>query len=209
MNEEKETGRIEAFSDGVFAVAITLLVLDIKVPTVPPANSSFSLGRELLGQWPTYLAFVTSFLTILIMWINHHRVFGQIKRSDDTFLILNGLLLMCVSVIPFSTSLVSAYIRQPDARLAVLVYAGTSFFMAVCFNALWRYAARDGRLLARDHDPQIADGITKSYRFGPSLYFVVFCLGFVSVIVSMGLCFLLALFFTIPPRKHALLAARG
>lgn len=209
MSAEKTTGRVEAFSDGVFAVAITLLVLDIKVPPLQPANPAFSLGHELLAEWPAYLASVMSFLTILIMWINHHRVFGLIQRTDDRFMILNGLLLLCITIVPFSTSLLAAYIRLPDARLATLVYAGTCLLMALCFNSLWRYAARDGRLLDRDHDSAVAEGITKSYRFGPTLYVVVFCLAFVSVAASVGLSLLLALFFTIPPRKHVELATRS
>jgi uncharacterized membrane protein len=209
MSVEKTTGRIEAFSDGVFAVAITLLVLDIKVPPLQPTNPAFSLAHELLAEWPAYLAFVMSFLTILIMWINHHRVFGLIQRTDDRFMILNGVLLLCVTIVPFSTALLAAYIRLPDARLATLVYAGTCVLMAVCFQNLWRYASRDGRLLGTNHDPTVAEGITKSYRFGPLLYVVVFCLAFVSVAASVGLSLLLALFFTIPPRKHAEQAARS
>ncbi len=209
MSAEKTTGRIEAFSDGVFAVAITLLVLDIKVPPLQPTNPAFSLTHELLAEWPAYLAFVMSFLTILIIWINHHRVFGLIQRTDDRFVILNGLLLLCVTIVPFSTALLATYIRLPDSRPATLVYAGTCLLMAICFQSLWHYAARDGRLLGPDHDSTVATGITKSFRFGPILYAVVFCLAFVSVAASVGLSLLLALFFTIPPRKHVELAARS
>lgn len=202
INENKETGRIEAFSDGVFAVAITLLILDIRVPPIPAGGSHFSLGRALLQQWPSYAAFVTSFLTILIMWINHHRVFGLIRRSDDRFLLINGVLLLSVCVVPFSTSLLAAYVRHRDARIAMLVYAGTNLLMALSFHQLWRYAALDGRLLARDHDTHIAAGITKSYRYGPLLYLTVFALASVHVIASAGLCVLLAIYFTISPRNH-------
>ncbi len=202
MTEEKETGRIEAFSDGVFAVAITLLVLDIHVPTAPLTNASLSLTKELLNQWPAYVAYITSFLTILVMWINHHRIFGMIRRSDDRFLIFNGLLLMVVCLFPFTTSLAAAYYGHPQARAAALVYSGTSVLLAAGFNLVWRYAANDGRLLARDHDAVAARGISASYRHGPTLYLIVFCTGFVSVKICLGLCMALALFFTIPPRKH-------
>ena len=203
MTDEKETGRIEAFSDGVFAVAITLLVLDIKVPTTPLSNPQVSLTRELFNQWPVYLAFVTSFLTILVMWINHHRIFGLIKRSDDRFLIINGLLLLTVSVFPFTTSLVATYIRNPQVRDAALVYSGTSVLLAVMFNVVWRYASKDGRLLAANHDTVAALGITESYRHGPTFYIIVFLIGFFSPHICLLLCLALALFFTIPPRKHA------
>src|SRR5262245_38427492 len=94
-----ETARIEAFSDGVFAIAITLLVLDLKVPK--EAGHDLSLASALAAQWPAYLAFVTSFLTILVMWINHHRMFTLIGRSDDRLLVYNGLLLMGVTLVLF------------------------------------------------------------------------------------------------------------
>ncbi len=207
MNETKETGRIEAFSDGVFAVAITLLVLDIKVP-VPALNGQHaSLAKELIAEWPAYLAFVTSFLTILVMWINHHRVFGLIKRSDDRFLILNGLLLLSVTIVPFTTSLVAAYIRNPEAKLAALIYSGSSVFLALSFRCLWHYASTNGRLLVSNHDTEVAKGLTASYKYGPHVYATVFGIGFFSVYACLFLCMALAVFFTIPPRKHAACAA--
>ncbi len=205
----RETGRIEAFSDGVFAVAITLLVLDIHVPTGPLAGHSTHLAADLLAQWPTYAAFLTSFLTVLIVWINHHRIFGLIQRSDDRFMLLNGALLLAVTLFPFATSLAASYYGQPDATIAALVYSGTSLFLASCFNMLWKYASTNERLLRVDYDRQVAIGITHSYRFGPHVYFVAFLLGFVSVPICLGMCALLALFFTIPPRKHAVCATTG
>src|SRR5262245_58066326 len=105
-DEVKETARIEAFSDGVFAIAITLLVLDMKVPGSKDLPADVRLISVLGRQWPTYLAYVTSFLTILIMWVNHHRLFQHIKRTDNPFLMLNGLLLMGVTIVPFPTGLV-------------------------------------------------------------------------------------------------------
>jgi uncharacterized membrane protein len=203
MSESKETARMEAFSDGVFAVAITLLVLDIKVPTMPLTNPNVSLSHEMLAQWPTYVAFITSFLTILVMWINHHRIFGLINRSDDRFMLLNGVVLLSVTLFPFVTSLVAAYIGHPGQRLATLIYAGASVVLATCFQLLWRYASADGRLLAHNHDSKAALGITRSYRYGPHVYLAVFLVGFVNVPACLLLCMALAVFFTIPPIKHA------
>ena len=207
-SEEKETGRIEAFSDGVFAVAITLLVLDIKVPPLPATDPLFSLVRALLQQWPAYFAFVTSFLTILVMWINHHRVFSLIKRSDDVFMLLNGLLLMCVTVIPFATSLLAAYIHHPDAHIAAMLYSVTNLAMAVTFNRLWFHASHNNRLLAVNHDARLAAGLSKSYRFGPLIYLVVLIIAYFSVPLSVFMFAALAVLFTIPPRKPAFLAQR-
>src|SRR6266478_238687 len=103
MDSARETGRLEAFSDGVFAIAITLLVLDLKVPAEPP------LLDGLLSQWSVYLAYIISFIFILIMWINHHRMFEHIVRSDSTFMLLNGLLLLGITVVPFPTNIVARY----------------------------------------------------------------------------------------------------
>src|SRR5690349_4976311 len=117
---EKETGRLESFSDGVFAVAITLLVIDLKVPQVDvnAASPSLELARALLKQWPSYLTFVTSFATILIMWVNHHNLFKLIQRTDTHFLFINGLLLLLVTSVPFPTALVSQYLTSSAASVA-------------------------------------------------------------------------------------------
>ena len=113
-DEEKETGRIEAFSDGVFAIAITLLVLDIKVPQ--GLGESTRLVTALIDQWPSYFAFLTSFFTIGIMWINHHRLFTHVRRVSHGLLIWNGILLMAVSLVPFTTKLVATYVGHDGAR---------------------------------------------------------------------------------------------
>src|SRR5215831_1579384 len=135
MTEEaKETARVEAFSDGVFAIAITLLVLDMKVPSAKDLPADARLVSALGRQWPTYLAYVTSFLTILIMWINHHRLFQNIKRTDQIFLMLNGLLLMGVTIVPFPTGLVAEYIRHREAGTAAAVYSGCFVVIAIFFN---------------------------------------------------------------------------
>ncbi|HEX8890044.1 MAG TPA: TMEM175 family protein [Pyrinomonadaceae bacterium] len=195
---EKETGRVEAFSDGVFAIAITLLVLDLKVPRLND-QAEGGLWRALAMQWPTYLAFVTSFLTILVMWINHHRLFGQIKKSDHLFLILNGLLLMGITVVPFPTSLLADYIESNEARIAAMIYSGTFVLIAIFFNLLWRYASgKGGRLLAKDHDAATVLGITEQYRFGPLMYAAIVVVAYFSAIISFMLCLLLAVFFAIP-----------
>src|SRR5262249_20251749 len=94
---EKETGRVEAFSDGVFAIAITLLVLNLKIP---PPDGQGNLSQTLLAQWPSFLGFLNSFITILIIWINHHNLFNHIRRTNNVFMLFNGLLLLCVTFLP-------------------------------------------------------------------------------------------------------------
>ncbi|HLJ59592.1 MAG TPA: TMEM175 family protein [bacterium] len=168
---EGDTGRIEPFSDGVFAIAITLLVLELHVPQ---RAAGVPLAAARAGQWPSYLAFLTSFATIGIMWINHHRMFLVIQRSDHTPLVLNGLLLLAITAVPFPTGLVAAYLPDRDARTAVMVYCGTFTAIAVFFNGLWRYASSGHRLLDPSIDRRAASAITRAYAFGPPLYFARF-----------------------------------
>ena len=193
---EKETARLEAFSDGVFAIAITLLILDVKVPRELPAG--VSLWQALLRQWPALLAFLTSFFTILIMWINHHRIFSQIKRVDDLFLLLNGCLLLVVTFIPFPTSLVAEYITTGEQRTAVAIYCGTNLVMALIFNGLWQYGLSGSRLLGRQADPTVVRFISKGYAVGPGAYLGAFLLAFFSAYAAFGVCIVLAVFFAWP-----------
>jgi uncharacterized membrane protein len=200
ITDEKETGRIEAFSDGVFAIAITLLVLDVRVPQEVPGRTLLS---ALLDQWPSYLAFVTSFATVGIMWINHHRIFALIKRADHLLLVLNGLLMLGVTFVPFPTALVAGYVSHRDQRVAAMVYSGTFTVIAIFFNVLWRYASHKNRLLDRKIDPHAVAAITHAYSFGPPLYFTSFCLALGSVAASLALNVALALFFALPGKNHS------
>jgi uncharacterized membrane protein len=195
-----ETARIEAFSDGVFAIAITLLVLDLKVPK--ELESGHSLASALMIQWPAYLAFVTSFLTILVMWVNHHRMFTLIERSDDRLLLFNGLLLMGVTLVPFPTSLVAEHLRLAGERTAAIVFNCTFVYLALCFNLLWRTAAVGDRLLNPACDRTAVRNIFESYRWGPLLYGLGLALAFVSVGASLALNLGLAIFFALPQRQR-------
>ena len=133
--------RLEAFSDGVFAIAITLLVLDIAIPDPGPG----SLAHALAEQWPVYAAYVVSFATIGIIWINHHAVMAHMIRADRGVLLLNLLLLGWVSLIPWPTGLTAEYMRVGgnDERVAAIVYAGVMAGMGLTFGAMWRYATTD------------------------------------------------------------------
>jgi len=148
-------------------VAITLLALDLRVPD--PTTLPDGLVHALLDSWPVYLAYGLSFLTILVMWINHHNLFRLIRRTDHPFLLLNGLLLLSVTTVPFATSLLATYLRQPDKRAAQVVYGVVSLMMATAFNRMWAYASRDRRLLGADADERMVEGVTQAYRFGPLL----------------------------------------
>ena len=200
--EQKETGRLEAFSDGVFAIAVTLLVLDFKVPKPaelaagPGAFGTHGLLAALLAQWPAFLAFLTSFLTILVMWVNHHLLFGLVRRTDHIFLFLNGLLLLFVTFVPFPTALVAAYLQQADATVAALLYSATYVAIAIVYNLLWRHAKRH-HLLDPAASPTAVEEIDRSYRFGPPLYALAFVLAFVQLTASLLTCLALAVFFSV------------
>src|SRR5512140_1574042 len=167
---EKETGRVEAFSDGVFAIAITLLVLDLRLPQNVVDSSEAEFFQQLVRLWPQYLAFLGSFAFIGIMWVNHHRLFANITRSDNRLLLFNLLLLLGVTVVPFPTSLLAEKLDgQHGAGLqtAALVYSGLFVVIAIFFNLLWRYASGGGRLLDKNADPVVVRKITQQYMFGP------------------------------------------
>jgi uncharacterized membrane protein len=195
---DRETNRLEAFSDGVFAIAITLLVLDLKVPR--GLHPGEQLGVKLLAEWPSYLAFLTSFATILIMWVNHHRMFTLIGRSDNRLLFYNGLLLLGITVVPFPTSLVAEYLGHEGERLAAVIFNGTYIYIAICFNLLWRTAAVRDRLLGHDADRDAVKAIFDSFRFGPVGYLVALALAFVNVTASVGLNLALAIYYALPSR---------
>jgi uncharacterized membrane protein len=130
------TNRLEAFSDGVIAVAVTLLVLNIDVP--PPGSGS--LGHELLKQWPTYAAYITSFITIGIIWINHHAMISRLGQADHAILMLNLLLLLSIGVLPFGTDLIATYLREGHGQhLAAAIYAGLFLAMSIAFATLNRH----------------------------------------------------------------------
>src|SRR5882762_3199489 len=116
-----ETSRIEAFSDGVFAIAITLLILEIKVP----APGAVPLYLQLAWQWPSYFSFIVSFAFIGIMCINHHRLFSHIKQADNLLMIFNLLLLLGVTAVPFPTAVLAAHLRGPGQRTATMLFSGT------------------------------------------------------------------------------------
>jgi uncharacterized membrane protein len=194
------TARLEAFSDGVFSIAITLLVFNLQVPR--DLSDGRSLFTALLELWPLYFSFIVSFATIGVMWMNHHNLFKLINRTDHVLLVLNILLLMMVTFVNFPTALLGIYIQDADnQRIAALIYSGTFFITAIIFNLLWRYASHNNRLLDPSTDPQIVRGITAQYRFGPLLYLLAFVLAFFSMPASLVVNALLALFFALPSRR--------
>jgi uncharacterized membrane protein len=198
--EANETARLETFSDGVFAIAITLLVLEIHVPDAAEIAEHGGLAQALIDLYPSYLAYVTSFVTILIMWINHHLIFRAISRIDHFLFMFNGLLLLGITFVPFPTTVLAGHLDGDDSDVAAAFFAGTFALIALCFNLLWRYAAIGNRLLRRDINPAFVTAINFRYAFGIPIYSFAALIAFVSPEVSFGICVLLAILYFVPTR---------
>lgn len=203
-DDARDMARTDAFSDGVIAIAITLLAFDLLVPTFEQATASGGLLRALLSQWPNYLAFLTSFLTIIIMWVNHHRLFNLFRAADQGLMILNGLLLMGITLLPFTTKLIAAYLLAPDPTdviVAAMIYSGWLLVIAFLYMAIWRHASHQRRLLrASVSDEQIRQ-IMRQYWVGPPIYGGAVLIALISPLLSLLATLLVAIWFAIPPRQ--------
>ena len=181
-------GRLEAFSDGVFAVAITLLALDLQVPRLGNAATAHQLALALARQWPSYIAFATSFFTVLIMWVNHHGLFKLVHRTSARLLFANGYLLMMTTVVPFSTSLVTQYLRYPGAKMACAIYGGTFVLISLGYSLLLRTISRDPSTRNPDVTQETLDCVRRSWRLGPPLYLAATVGAFLSPYITIGIC---------------------
>jgi TMEM175 potassium channel family protein len=192
------TSRLEAFSDGVFAIAITLLVLEIKVPHEPELVAAGGLWPALGNLWPSYLGYALSFATLGIMWANHHAMFQYIRRSDRRFLMVNVAFLMAISFVPFPTAVLAEHLPHPDQRTAATVfYSSFMVVMALLYNAVWHAGIREGRLLGDEVREEAVRTITHRYRFGPVLYLATALLALASVWLSLALHVALAILYAL------------
>jgi uncharacterized membrane protein len=191
------TGRLEAFSDGVFAVAITLLVLDIRPPA--EASSADDLWRRLGDLWPHYAAYAVSFLVIGIVWVNHHAVMDLIARVDRQLAFLNLLLLMAVALIPFATALLADYLAHggSPAHTAAAAYSAVISLMGIAFGALWIYASRDARLLVDGFPREDLPRITLRFVLGTPIYLGTIGVAFVSAPACLALHAALAIYYAL------------
>jgi uncharacterized membrane protein len=186
------TARLETFADGVFAIAATLLILNVDSQV---EAEGAGLAEELLHVWPSYVAYIVSFLTIGIIWVNHHLVMAQIDRVDRPFMMMSVGFLLCVAFIPFPTRLVAEHVRDEGAQAAALLYGITITTTAVMFSAIWFYASIGQRLLRADADPRVVSGITRSYLPGPWIYLTATLAALVSPAWSVGLYAAIAIFY--------------
>jgi uncharacterized membrane protein len=178
------TNRLEAFADGVFAIAATLLVIEIQLP-------GEDVGQGLVDLWPAYFAYALSFLSIGIMWVNHHVVLSFTREADRAFLFINIGLLMAIAFVPFPTHLYAEHLQHEGAREAALAYGLTFVVIAIFFQLFWQYARR--RLLRPDADRREVSGINRSYWPGVPLYVVATLVALVSPTAALALFAAIAL----------------
>jgi uncharacterized membrane protein len=195
-------GRLEAFSDGVLAIVITLLILEIKVPEPEGAGGAHGrLGSALLDQWPHYASFLLSFFVVGVIWLNHHATINLVARTDHKIQVLNLLLLLPVTVLPWPTDLLATYTKDgtaADQRLAVLIYGVTSSAMAVAFNMLWRYLRRHPELHKPHVSPELLAVRNHRYNTGLAVYPVATAVGLLNVPLFLALMLGLAVLYLLP-----------
>src|SRR5436190_3877348 len=189
--------RIEAFSDAVIAVAITLLALDLHVPD--PGGSA-SLAHRLSEQWPNYAAYVVSFLTIGIIWINHHALLQRLVSVDHAILVLNLLLLLTIGVLPFSTALMARYLDASHGQnFAAVVYGGSFLLMSLAFFAIQRHVMRTKQHLLQDHlTPEVRRAVLRRNAIGLLPYAVATVGALVSPYLTLAICGAVAVFYALP-----------
>jgi len=189
--------RLEAFSDGVFAIAITLLVLDLAVPardSVRPGHLAGALG----AQWPAYFAYLVSFLVIGIIWVNHHGVFDRVRLVDRPVLFANLALLLVVSVIPFPTRLLADYLTdRTDSYVAAAVYSATMLAMGLAYSTLWLTVTRDSRLLHEHIDRAASRAALRRFGLGNVVYLATIGLSYVNAIATLAVHAAVALYYCV------------
>lgn len=200
--EANETTRIEAFSDGVIAIAITLLVIELKVPHVEDPEAG--LFGALAQQWNHYLAYFVSFWSIGLAWIIHHNMFNYIRRTTHTLLLLNLLFLMCVALVPYPTAIVGEYLLVPaEQRSAIVVFSGLWLLLSVMINLIWWYATRNELVDSRT-DRRVLTGMARRFQLGPPLYLLALLLALISLEAALVVYVVIGVLYTIPSwRRHS------
>ena len=198
---EAGTQRVEAFSDGVFAIAITLLILEIHVPP-GLGDGPRSLAAALRALWPHYLTYILTFLTVGIYWANHSYIFRLYKRTDHTFNLLNVLFLMCISFVPLPTAVLGEYIALPhQQRAAVIFYAIGFWLCAFSWFLIWLYAGRRPGMIDPRLAPSFVTYLTRQYLLSTVLYSAALVVAFASSAASLAITVGLTLLYLLPPKK--------
>ncbi|MGH7839487.1 MAG: TMEM175 family protein [Candidatus Binataceae bacterium] len=199
---ERDTARIEAFSDGVFSIAITLLILEIRVPHPQAASDQIDLWRGLGNLWPSYLAYILSFVTIGIYWARHHYVFMLFDKTNHVLCLLNLLFLMCISFLPLPTSVMASYMCDKSHQVvtaAACFYALGLLLPSAAWTLMWLYACSHGRLFKSRLDDGLIHRLTFRYVGSLTLYLCAVLLSLLDFRLGLGVCVGLTLLYLLPP----------
>ena len=187
----KENSRIEAFSDGVFAIAITLLVLELKVPPVESVHSISDLWNGLIHLWPSYFAFTLSFGILLVSWVNHHYLFNILDKSSRPFLYANGFLLFTITFMPFPTALLAEYISTEFAKPAIAFYCFGGIINSIGWNLLLHTIIKPHKLVRSEESIKLVNTIKRSTQIGFLIYSVATIMAFWFPIIALVINLLL------------------
>jgi uncharacterized membrane protein len=194
------TERLEMFSDGVIAIAITLLVLEITVPQTKQGD----LFDALINQWPSYVAFVISFVVIGNMWVSHHSMFERIAAVDRGLLFINLLMLLGIGFLPFPTALLASYVREGGANshVAAAVYSATMVGIGIAFAGMWAYLSRRPWLLVEGIPVERVRTAFHRSLVGPIVYGLTIGLAFISAAACFVVYAMIAVYFAAGPSSR-------
>lgn len=198
---EKETVRIEGFSDAVFAIAITLLVLDLHAPEANTIKNSAELLTFLKGEWTSYLAFTLSFFSIFIMWVNHHKIFKQIYSRNTAIMFANGLILFLVSAVSYPTALLARFFDGAASNIAVALYTGIFVLINISYNLLWFVASNNKKLLRPEITNSAIKKIRNNYLYGLPTYLIAFGISFQYPSIALAINMILLFFWALSSGK--------
>jgi uncharacterized membrane protein len=198
---EKETVRIENFSDAVFAIAITLLVLDLHVPDTIAVKNGTDLLVYLKGEWTSYLAFTLSFFSIFIMWVNHHKIFKQIYSRNTAIMFANGLILFLVALVSYPTALLARFFDGEASNIAVAIYTGIFVLINISYNLLWFIASNNKKLLRPGITNSAIKKIRNNFLYGLPTYLIAFGISFQYPAIALAISLILLFFWAVSSGK--------
>lgn len=195
------TSRIEAFSDGVFAIAITLLILEIRLP-IQAEGTHTSIAASLLAIWPSYFAYVFSFVTVGIYWVNHHYIFKIYQKTNHVFNLLNVFFLMCISFLPFPTEVLGSHLLDvSEQRTTIAFYVFGLLLPALSWSLMWFYGSSNYRLIDTNLSPRFVRYLTWQYRLSPVIYSIAFIITLIQPLVGLAISVGLTFLYLLPSKK--------
>lgn len=208
--DSKSLTRVELFSDAVFAISVTLLIIEIKVPRIDSVHSVNDLVRKLINLWPSYFAYFYSFGGILIQWVLHHNVFTYMNKTSRPFLYANGFLLFTIAFFPFPTALLAEYINTEYATPAIVFYATGTVINSLAWFLFFRCISKPKRLLNSAFSSDEYDKLKASNRVALAIYFSTALLAiwfpYIALIINLSLWMLWAYLSLTHPRNSVLVS---